>query len=202
MLIGYARVSTAAQDLEAQISQLQVLGVSKERIYTDHGLTGANRDRPGLKEAMAALREGDTLVVSKLDRLARSVPDAHSIIEEVTALGTTLSIGGNTYVPSDPMSKLLVNVLAMVAEFERDLIVQRTREGMDIARQKGKLRGKKPKLSDKQSQAMLDLYDQGTHTPFRKFARCTTSGALRSTEHETAFLLSCRIHKGDGLHTG
>lgn len=164
MLIGYARVSTAAQDLEAQISQLQVLGVSKERIYTDHGLTGANRDRPGLKEAMAALREGDTLVVSKLDRLARSVTDAHSIIEEVTALGTTLSIGGNTYVPSDPMSKLLVNVLAMVAEFERDLIVQRTREGMDIARQKGKLRGKKPKLSDKQSQAMLDLYSQGTHT--------------------------------------
>lgn len=164
MLIGYARVSTAAQDLDAQISQLQALGVSKERIYTDHGLTGANRDRPGLKEAMAALREGDTLVVSKLDRLARSVPDAHSIIEEVTALGTTLSIGGNTYVPSDPMSKLLVNVLAMVAEFERDLIVQRTREGMDIARQKGKLRGKKPKLSDKQSQAMLDLYDQGTHT--------------------------------------
>ena len=81
--IGYARCSTFSQDLEAQRKSLRELGVHENRIYTDHGLTGTNRMRPGLDQALAALREGDTLVVSKLDRLARSVPDARTIAEEL-----------------------------------------------------------------------------------------------------------------------
>src|SRR5690606_35655045 len=76
VVIGYARCSTADQDLEAQRQQLARLGVTADRIYVDHARTGAHRDRPGLREAMAACREGDTLVVTKLDRLARSVRDA------------------------------------------------------------------------------------------------------------------------------
>ncbi len=76
LLIGYARCSTDQQDLTAQHDGLTALGVSPARIYVDHGLTGTTRDRPGLREAMAACREGDTLVVTKLDRLARSLPDA------------------------------------------------------------------------------------------------------------------------------
>src|SRR5215210_3314980 len=75
LLIGYARVSTDEQDLTAQPEALAALGVSPDRIYVDHELTATNRDRPGLREALAACREGDTLVVTKLDRLARS-PDA------------------------------------------------------------------------------------------------------------------------------
>src|SRR6266536_3546316 len=75
-LIGYARCSTDEQDVTAQQQRLTELGVSPERIYLDHGLTGTNRDRPGLDQALAAVREGDTLVVPKLDPLARSVPDA------------------------------------------------------------------------------------------------------------------------------
>jgi DNA invertase Pin-like site-specific DNA recombinase len=74
--IGYARVSTVDQDLTAQQEALAALGVDPKRIYVDHGLTGTNRDRPGLRQALAACRSGDTLVVAKLDRLARSVPDA------------------------------------------------------------------------------------------------------------------------------
>ncbi len=73
LLIGYARCSTDQQDLTAQHDGLITLGVSPTRIYVDHGLTGTNRDRPGLREALAACREGDTLVVTKLDRLARSL---------------------------------------------------------------------------------------------------------------------------------
>jgi len=75
LLIGYARCSTDQQDLTAQRDGLAALGVAANRVYVDHGLTGTNRERPGLREALAACREGDTLVVTKLDRLARSLPD-------------------------------------------------------------------------------------------------------------------------------
>ena len=78
-LIGYARCSTDKQDLTAQRQALTELGVASDRIYMDKGLTGTNRARPGLDQAMAAVRKGDTLVVRKLDRLARSVPDARYI---------------------------------------------------------------------------------------------------------------------------
>src|ERR1700712_1850457 len=87
LLIGYARVSTDAQDLTAQHTALAALGVDAARVYVDHGLTGATRDRPGLREALAACRAGDTLVVTKLDRLARSLPDARDIVEELHATG-------------------------------------------------------------------------------------------------------------------
>src|SRR4051794_26121953 len=83
--IGYARVSTDGQDLTAQRDALEALGVEPERIYVDHGLTGTHRDRPGLRQALAACRAGDTLVVTKLDRLARSLPDARAIADELTA---------------------------------------------------------------------------------------------------------------------
>lgn len=73
--IGYARVSTEAQDLTAQRDALQGLGVESERVYVDHGFTGTSRDRPGLRQALAACRAGGELVVTKLDRLARSLPD-------------------------------------------------------------------------------------------------------------------------------
>ena len=75
LLIGYARCSTDQQDLTAQREGFLALGVETERIYVDHGLTGTNRERPGLREALAACRAGDTLVVTKLDRLARSLPN-------------------------------------------------------------------------------------------------------------------------------
>jgi DNA invertase Pin-like site-specific DNA recombinase len=84
LLIGYARCSTDQQDLTAQRDGLLGLGVDSARVYVDHGLTGTNRDRPGLREALAACRKRDTLVVTKLDRLARSLPDARAIADELT----------------------------------------------------------------------------------------------------------------------
>ena len=139
LLIGYARCSTDQQDLTAQHDGLTALGVSPARIYVDHGLTGTTRDRPGLREAMAACREGDTLVVTKLDRLARSLPDARAIADELTARQVRLSLGASVYDPNDPVGRLLFNVLAMVAEFESDLIRLRTREGMKVAKAKGRI---------------------------------------------------------------
>ena len=164
IIIGYARCSTDKQDLAAQRAALERLGVSPERIYTDHGLTGTSRARPGLDQALAAVRAGDTLVVPKLDRLARSVPDARTIADELVARGVKLALGPSIYDPADPMGKMFFNILATFAEFEGDLIRLRTREGMAIARARGKLRGKQPKLSDKQQRELRRMHDTGDYS--------------------------------------
>ena len=163
-LIGYARCSTDEQDLTAQRQLLLGLGVASDRIYLDHGLTGTNRNRPGLNQALAAVRSGDTLVVPKLDRLARSVPDARAIGDSLVARDVKLSLGGTIYDPADPMGKMFFNILATFAEFEVDLLRLRTREGMAIARAKGRLRGKQPKLSARQQAHLVQLNQSGQHT--------------------------------------
>ena len=163
-LIGYARCSTDKQDLTSQQAALVELGVSPDRIYTDRGLTGTSRERPGLDQALAAVRAGDTLVVPKLDRLARSVPDARDIADSLVKRGVRLALGSSVYDPSDPMGKMFFNVLATFAEFEADLIRMRTREGMAIARAKGKLRGKMPKLSEKQQRELRRMHDSGNYS--------------------------------------
>ena len=140
------------------------LGVAEERIYTDHGLTGTARARPGLDQALAAVREGDTLVVPKLDRLARSVPDARAIADRLRERGVKLALGRALYDPADPMGKMFFNILATFAEFEADLIRMRTREGMAIARARGKLRGKQPKLSDKQQRELCRMHATGDYS--------------------------------------
>ena len=186
LLIGYARVSTDEQDLTAQRDALTALGVAPDRIYVDHGLTGTNRARPGLREAMAACRAGDTLVVTKLDRLARSLPDARDIVDELTAREVKLSIGGSVHDPTDPVGRLLFNVLAMVAEFESDLIRMRTREGMKVAKAKGRP-GQSPELSPAQESHLVGLHRAGPHTSAELaelfsvgrstgLPRCATSG--------------------------
>lgn len=164
ILIGYARCSTDKQDLAAQLSALASLGVAPERIYTDHGMSGTNRARPGLDQALAAARAGDTLVVPKLDRLARSVPDARAIADGLVARGVRLALGSSIYDPGDPMGRMFFNILATFAEFESDLIRLRTREGMVIARAKGKLRGKQPKLSPRQARELCRMHGAGDHT--------------------------------------
>jgi DNA invertase Pin-like site-specific DNA recombinase len=162
-LIGYARCSIDEQDLTAQRLRLAELGVPEDRIYLDHGLTGTNRDRPGLAQALAAVRAGDTLVVPKLDRLARSVPDARDIGDSLTARGVRLSLGGSLYNPADPMGKMFFNILATFAEFEVDLLRMRTREGMAVAKAKGKLKGKQPKLTPAQQKHLVKLHEAGEH---------------------------------------
>ncbi len=196
-LIGYARCSTDKQDLSAQQSALVSLGVAGDRIYMDRGLTGTNRSRPGLDQALAAVRRGDTLVVPKL---ARSVPDARDIADGLIARGVRLALGSSVYDPADPMGKMFFNILATFAEFETDLIRMRTREGMAIARAKGKLRGKQPKLSGKQQRELRRMHDAGAYsisdlaelfsvsrpTVYRTLARQATSIAQGDADHGIA----------------
>ena len=102
--------------------------------------------------------------MTKLDRLARSLPDARDILNELTEHNVRLSLGGSIHDPTDPVGRLLFNVLAMVAEFEADLISLRTREGMRVAKAKWRLRGKQPKLNKMQSRHLVELNARGDYT--------------------------------------
>ena len=189
-MIGYARCSTDKQDLAAQKGILAEMGIAADRIYTDHGFTGSNRLRPGLDQALAAVRAGDTFVVPKLDRLARSVPDARAIADALAARGVKLQLGSSVHDPTDPMGKMFFNILATFAEFESDLIRLRTREGMAIARSKGKLKGKKPKLSPSQRKHLMTLHTAGEHTQAElaelfNVSRTTIYRELRRTTTDT-----------------
>jgi len=165
MKIGYARVSTDAQDLTAQLDALKALGVEEKNIHTDPGLTGTNRERPGLKQALAAAnRPGDELIVTKLDRLARSIRDAKDIADELSERGVTLRLGNSAYDPADPMGKMMFDILAVFAEFEANLISQRTKEGMAVAKARGRLKGKKPKLPPNQEKRLVELHATGEHS--------------------------------------
>ena len=190
-LIGYARCSTDEQDLTAQRGALEALGVAEERMYLDHGLTGTNRKRPGLNQALAAVRSGDTLVVPKLDRLARSVPDARAIGDELAERGVALSLGGQVHDPNDPMGKMFFNILATFAEFEVDLLRMRTREGMAIARAKGKLKGRQPKLSAKQQAELVRMHDAGEHS-------ITDLAEVFSISRPTVYRMINRARAADG----
>lgn len=163
MLIGYARVSTERQDLASQLKGLADFGVDQGRIYTDKR-TGRSKDRPGLTQAITALRPGDVLVVTKLDRLARSVPDARDLVGQVYDKGAALQLGSSVHDPEDPVGKFLFNALAMVAEFEADLNRQRTLEGIAIARAQGRMRGKPPKLNERRTKKLLEEYETGSAT--------------------------------------
>ncbi|MBP2496047.1 DNA invertase Pin-like site-specific DNA recombinase [Methylobacterium sp. PvP062] len=106
---------------------------------------------------------GDTLVVPKLDRLARSVPDARAIADALAGRGIKLALGASVYDPTDPTGRMFFNILVTFAEFKGDLIRLRTRGGMTIARSRGKLRGKKPRLSEKQQRELRWMNDTGEY---------------------------------------
>jgi DNA invertase Pin-like site-specific DNA recombinase len=102
--------------------------------------------------------------VTKLDRLARSVPDARALGDDLASRGIKLSLGGQVYDPTDPMGKMFFTILAVFAEFEVDLLRMRTREGMAIARAKGRLRGRQPKLSAKQQAELRRMPNSGDYS--------------------------------------
>jgi DNA invertase Pin-like site-specific DNA recombinase len=151
-------------DLTAQRQQLAALGVPPDRVYLDKGLTGTSRARPGLDQALAAVRGGDTFTVTKLDRLARSVPDALDILTQLSDRGVAFALEGSVYDWADPFARMFLQILAVIAEFEANLIKQRTREGMAIARSRGKLRGKPPKLTAAQAREVHRMYASGDYT--------------------------------------
>jgi DNA invertase Pin-like site-specific DNA recombinase len=159
--IGYARCSTELQDLTAQRAYLESQGVAPDRVYTDHGLSGTRRDRPGLDQALAACREGDEFLVMRLDRLGRSTRDLLSILQVLEERRVVLRAGSMTYDPADPVGVMLIQILAVVAEFEASVTRARTREGMRRAAAAGRLKGKQPSLTPAQDRECARLLDAG-----------------------------------------
>src|SRR4051794_40548040 len=157
MLIGYARVSTADQNLDLQLNALRAAGA--EQIITDQA-SGSRVNRPGLKELYKVLRPGDTLVVWKLDRLSRSLRDLIDIIKQLhgrdigfqslTEKIDTTSAGG----------KLIFHVIGALAEFERSMIVERTNAGLEAARKRGVKLGPPQKISPEQWEVIRELISQ------------------------------------------
>ena len=154
MRVGYARVSKRDQEdsLEGQEAALTAAGCSK--VFSDR-LSGARADRPGLAEALAYLRDGeDTLVVARLDRLGRSLPDALRTVQALADREVGLQALDVQLDSSTASGRLMLNMLLMLADWERDLLRERTREGLARARAAGKRPGPRPKLSDEQISAV------------------------------------------------
>lgn len=139
MLIGYARVSTIDQNLDLQRDALKKAGC--EKIYEDR-ISGTRADRPGLGRALDDLREGDSLTVWKLDRLGRSVKNLVDLVGELHKRGIQFRSLTDSIDTGTPAGRFFFHVMASLAEMERDLIVERTRAGLDIARQQGRTGGR------------------------------------------------------------
>src|SRR5579883_756052 len=151
--LGYARVSTLDQHLTGQIEGLTAAGATK--VYQEK-ISGARADRPQLAKLMAALEPGDVVLVSKLDRLGRSTRELLDLIERIGKTGATFrSLGDPLWDTSSSQGRLLSTLLAAIAEFERDLIRERTGEGRRRAQANGVKFGRKRKLSDYQRQEAL-----------------------------------------------
>jgi len=161
-MFGYARVSTDSQVLDRQIDALIKRGVKPEDIYQEK-YTGTKASRPEFDKLRAALREGDVVVIESLSRLGRSSKDLLEIIEEFDKKFITLISLKESIDISTPTGKLLVTVLSALAQFERDIIVQRTQEGLEAARARGR-KGGRPKTSPKKIQQALKLYDSQLHS--------------------------------------
>ena len=158
MRVGYARISTKDQNLEMQIDHLRHAGC--EKWYTDT-ISGAKAECPGMAEALNYLRAGDTLVVWKLDRLGRSLRHLIDTINllnerEISFMSLTEQIDTTT-----PGGKLIFHMFGALAEFERDLIRERTQAGLAIARARGRLGGRPHVLTPKKAQTAPALYDSG-----------------------------------------
>jgi DNA invertase Pin-like site-specific DNA recombinase len=145
-VLGYARVSTRDQHLTGQLAALKAAGC--DHIYREK-VSGVRADRPNLVKLMLALKEGDVVVVTKLDRLGRSTRELLDLIEQIGAARASFrSLGDPLFDTSSSQGRLLLAVLAAIASFERDLIRERTSEGRKRAMAEGKRFGRKPKLSD------------------------------------------------------
>lgn len=155
MIIGYARVSTPDQKLERQIDQLQQSGC--ERIFREKA-SGAKKERPELIKMLDQLREGDVIVVAELTRLSRSVKDLFALVDAIHIKGANLKSLKEAWIDtSSPQGKLLFSIFAGISEFERDLIRQRTIDGLSSARARGRNGGRPPKPK-KEIELALKMY--------------------------------------------
>jgi DNA invertase Pin-like site-specific DNA recombinase len=178
MKYGYARVSTLHQDLEAQLQALEKEGC--EKIYSDK-FTGTKTDRPEFNKLLDVLKEGDTLVVTKLDRFARTTADGINTIKSLFEKGIKVHVLNMGLVEDTPTGRLILSVMLAFAEFERDMIVERTQEGKQIAKQKEDFReGRPKKFSKKQIEHALSLLETHSYKQVTEITGISKSTLIRA----------------------
>lgn len=160
MIIGYARVSTEQQNLDRQIDALNQYGV--DELFTEK-MTGTKKDRPELDKVRLKARAGDTVVVESLSRLGRSTKDLLNLVDEFDKKDIQLVSLKESVDTKTPTGKLLLTVLSAICQFERDLTVQRTNEGLQAARARGR-KGGRPKADAKAVDKAVKLYQAQTHS--------------------------------------
>lgn len=158
MIIGYARVSTEDQHLDAQITALKEAGA--ERIFADK-ISGSKRSRPELNRLLDQLRPGDVVLVPKYDRLARSLVDLLDIVSQIETNKAGFRSLAEDIDTTTPAGRLIFHVFASIAQFERERIRERTMEGLQAARAKGRIGGRPPALSEDQKAEVLRLKSEG-----------------------------------------
>ena len=158
MLIGYARVSTTDQNLDLQIDALTKVGC--EKIFEDK-ISGTRADRPGLARAMELLRKDDTLVVWKLDRLGRSVKNVVDLVADLQKQGIHFKSLTDSIDTGTPSGRFFFHVMASLAEMERELTAERTRAGLEVARQLGRKGGRKRQMTDSKIESAKKLLANG-----------------------------------------
>jgi DNA invertase Pin-like site-specific DNA recombinase len=157
-LIGYARVSTQEQNLELQLTELEKLGC--HRLYHDK-LSGKNKARPGLQTALAVLREQDTLVLWKLDRLGRTVKGLIELINKLSQEGVHFKSITDQVDTSTPSGRFFFHIMASLAQMERELLAERTKAGLAAAKAKGKLGGRKRTMTKSKLKSAKKLLTAG-----------------------------------------
>ncbi|WP_438349201.1 recombinase family protein [Paenibacillus sp. FA6] len=160
MKIGYARVSTIDQSLDLQMDALNNAGC--ERIYTEKA-SGAKDDRKELQRALDSLRQGDVFIVYKLDRLARSTKKLIEVYEQMTKLGVELVSVCDGLDTTTPTGRAMFKMIGVIAELEREMIVERTKAGLAASRARGRLGGR-PKTDAKKVDRAIKLYDAQEHS--------------------------------------
>jgi DNA invertase Pin-like site-specific DNA recombinase len=157
MIIGYARISTDGQNLDGQIDALKAAGA--EKIFADK-ITGTARSRPELDRLLDQLRQGDVITVTKYDRLARSLRDLLDIVDTIQTHGAGFRSLAEDIDTTTPAGRLVFHVFASIAQFERERISERTKEGLVAARKRGKIGGRPPALSAAQKIEVRRMRDQ------------------------------------------
>jgi DNA invertase Pin-like site-specific DNA recombinase len=158
VLIGYARVSTQDQNLDLQIDALTKAGCKK---VFDDKISGSRAERPGLSKVLEMLREGDTLVVWKLDRLGRSVKNLVDLVGELHKQDIQFKSLTDAIDTGTPSGRFFFHVMASLAEMERELTVERTRAGLEVARQLGRKGGRKRQMTDSKIESAKKLLADG-----------------------------------------
>lgn len=186
MKYGYARVSTRGQDLNAQIERLKQEYC--EIIYAEK-MTGTTADRPEFKKLLNKLQSGDTLVVTKLDRFARSTQEALTIIKDLFEREVKIDILNLGRIENTPSGKLIFTVFSAFADFERDLIVERTQEGKAIAKKDPNFReGRPKKFSKKQLEHALTLLDTHSYKQVQELTGVSKTTLWRYKEAQSSIL--------------